>query len=461
MGQVRAQRLRDDGYAGLKLERAVVAFVTSGAEWATHAENALRSSGCTVLPCTADRQLWVTLTQERVDMVILADTGRTLGRAEVLMLLLEEPDTRHLPRLALLGPGETLTAALATASPVLTLAGSAPAELVRATCEALMRNAASSVEEEWNLARVRRLCEKLDTLAHDARTLMGVSMGFACNLRDGINGELTELQRDAVVHIVEASTDAVRLLDDDAWRAPSMESNPPLSGRAEERPRVLVDLSSLVRSMVRLFQEAAREQRITLEAAGEPGVHLWASTLELKQIILNLVSNAVKFTPKGGRVRVSVRATESGARNGMSECQLVVEDTGKGLSPEEQQRVFEYGTQFPKGAPTGSGRGVGLYVVKKLVASYKGRIDVQSTPERGTEITVRLPTDPRLVALAGQPQRSAEQSDVAPSSKVAELVRLLEDRDTNELLRRLLAEDPEVLANALQTARSVLPNKPK
>jgi len=106
----------------------------------------------------------------------------------------------------------------------------------------------------------------------------------------------------------------------------------------------------------------------------------------IKQIFLNLLSNAMKFTPQGGTVTVFARAKEDG-----SVC-FGVADTGTGISPEDQQRVFQnFGQGRHDIATADKGTGLGLPIVKGLVEAHGGRIELQSKVGEGTTVVVELP----------------------------------------------------------------------
>jgi signal transduction histidine kinase len=102
---------------------------------------------------------------------------------------------------------------------------------------------------------------------------------------------------------------------------------------------------------------------------------------QIEQCLLNLMTNAIDATPRGGSLEVS-------ARSGDGEVELEVRDTGCGIAPENLTRVFEplFTTKHP-----GKGTGLGLTIVREVVAAHGGTIAVQSTPSRGTRITLRLP----------------------------------------------------------------------
>ncbi len=125
------------------------------------------------------------------------------------------------------------------------------------------------------------------------------------------------------------------------------------------------------------------------------------------QVVANLVGNAVKFTPRGGAVRVSVEPTTDGAR-------IDVVDTGVGIDPKELPHIFE---RFYRGSRAnearGSGSGLGLAIVRSIVDIHGGSVTVESGSGSGSRFTVRLPLDPRSVA--GTP--AAQQADVASAAE--------------------------------------------
>jgi signal transduction histidine kinase len=142
-----------------------------------------------------------------------------------------------------------------------------------------------------------------------------------------------------------------------------------------------VDLAATARDAVRRYESQARTFGVTLEHEATSEAPAIADGDRLLQVASNLVENALRLTPAGGTVRVSASAGE-----------LVVEDTGPGLRPEELPRAFErfflysrYGRERPVGT------GLGLAIVKQLVEGMEGTVDVTSAPGRLTRFVVRLP----------------------------------------------------------------------
>ena len=130
-----------------------------------------------------------------------------------------------------------------------------------------------------------------------------------------------------------------------------------------------------------------------------------ADRMRLLQVLSNLVGNALKFTPAGGRVDVRLEPTGDGAR-------LVVADTGAGIDPAELPFVFE---RFYRGAEAhesrAAGSGLGLSIVRSIVEMHNGRVSISSTPGQGTRVSVSLPRD---VSVSSSPAGRAPSPRGAP-----------------------------------------------
>ncbi|ACY17130.1 chemotaxis protein CheB [Haliangium ochraceum] len=151
--------------------------------------------------------------------------------------------------------------------------------------------------------------------------------------------------------------------------------------------RVLLDLREVVEAAVTLVTERAQTKNITLSLELPPmPVPLHGDALRLQQVIVNLLTNAVKFTPAGGRVGVVLVSTDS-------ENVLTVEDSGVGMSDAELERAFELFYQGDESLDRpDSGMGVGLALVRRLVLMHEGEVSAASPgPNQGCVFTVRLP----------------------------------------------------------------------
>jgi signal transduction histidine kinase len=182
------------------------------------------------------------------------------------------------------------------------------------------------------------------------------------------------------------------------------------------------DLRAAVESAVEQAETAARKRGIDLQ------LHLPDRPLRIRhdpqrigQVVANLVANAVKFTPRGGSVRVDIGPTPAGAR-------IDVVDTGVGIDRSEMPRIFD---RFYRGSQAnearGSGSGLGLAIVRSIVEMHGGTIEVESGIGSGSRFTILLPSDPRLVE--GSP--AAEHADVASAAETLDRAAPARGSDTS------------------------------
>lgn len=145
-----------------------------------------------------------------------------------------------------------------------------------------------------------------------------------------------------------------------------------------------IDLKDMVRRVVLEQEPQARERGIELRVSPEPTVRLNADPLRLRQILTNLISNAVKYNRDGGWVEV--RWTVEGGR-----VALEVQDSGNGIAPEERERVFELFSRLGDGSGKVEGSGLGLAITRQLVELHQGDLELQSMVGEGSTFRVKLP----------------------------------------------------------------------
>jgi signal transduction histidine kinase len=219
----------------------------------------------------------------------------------------------------------------------------------------------------------------LDNVAHDLRTPLArlkaaaetALAGPPSAQRRALESCLEETQiiltmLNTLMDISEAETGAMRLV------------------------RARVRLAGLIEDLLELYGYAAAERGIGLESRVAPELEVDADLNRLRQVIANLLDNALKYTPAGGRVWVEASAEEDGAR-------IVVRDTGPGIPAEELPHIWErlYRGDRSRSTP---GLGLGLSLVQAIVRAHGGTVAARSLPEGGSEFTVRLPTASRWPA---------------------------------------------------------------
>jgi signal transduction histidine kinase len=156
----------------------------------------------------------------------------------------------------------------------------------------------------------------------------------------------------------------------------------------------LQDLKPLVQEVVSLFEATAPEHRIelTLPASSVPA---YCDALRVEQIVGNLISNAIKYSPTAHKVDVSLSSEGEHAL-------IVVRDYGIGMSEDDQRLLFEPFQRASLAKQSIPGAGLGLYVAHRLVTAHGGRIDVASSPGQGTRFSVQLPLAPARPAASAQ-----------------------------------------------------------
>ncbi|HEY7856662.1 MAG TPA: ATP-binding protein [Terriglobales bacterium] len=160
----------------------------------------------------------------------------------------------------------------------------------------------------------------------------------------------------------------------------------------EMRPkREAMDLNELVRDLVEQMRVVAQARGVDLRAATSSPVPLFADSLRIRQMMLNLIDNAVKYTPAGGHIEVRVERV--GGHHG--QAQVLVRDTGVGISAEDLPRIFDRFYRADKSRTRGvagvDGCGLGLPIVKWVAETHGGSVEVTSTPGRGSSFLVHLP----------------------------------------------------------------------
>jgi signal transduction histidine kinase len=253
--------------------------------------------------------------------------------------------------------------------------------MARQTAQALERarlfDSERAAREEAEKAS-RAKDEFLAILSHELRTPLTTVLGWADLLKMTYSGP-EESIRFAIQSLRASAATQARLIDDllDVSRIVTGKLN------IEKRPSELTEIVRVATESLRL---SAETKGVALEVDALCCIDIDADPARLNQIITNLVTNAIKFTPAGGRVHVSVR------RHGKS-AEVVVRDTGIGISPDFLPHVFERFRQGSMGdSRSHSGLGLGLSIVQHLVNLHGGRVRAESDgPGKGATFTVTLP----------------------------------------------------------------------
>ena len=222
----------------------------------------------------------------------------------------------------------------------------------------------------------RLMDEFVALISHELRTPLTSIIGYLELTLD--DASLTDEQR-GYLDVVDHNADRLLKLVDNLLFVAQLEAGE-LEVRASE-----LDLAALARQSVAEAQPRAEANGIALTCDADAVVPVQANKGRMSRVLENLVSNAIKFTPAGGDVRVSVSRTDGVAR-------LVVADTGIGIAADDQQRLFD---RFFRTSTVAEqhfpGTGLGLYIARAIVEAHAGSITVRSEPGEGASFSVELP----------------------------------------------------------------------
>jgi two-component system, NtrC family, sensor kinase len=220
--------------------------------------------------------------------------------------------------------------------------------------------------------------EFLANMSHELRTPLNAIIGFSEVLADAMFGEVNEKQAEYLGDIQESGRHLLSLIND------ILDLSKIEAGRMELEPTDF-DLPGAIDNALTLVRERASRRGITLGRAIDERVGtIRADERKVKQVLLNLLSNALKFTPEGGRIDVSANVNDN-------LVEVAVADTGVGIAPEDQEAVFEEFRQVGTADKKVEGTGLGLALSRKFIELHGGRIGVKSEVGQGSTFTFTLP----------------------------------------------------------------------
>ena len=251
--------------------------------------------------------------------------------------------------------------------------------------EELRRNNASLAEANRKLKELDALKSQfLSVATHELRTPLSVVLGYNAMIEETAESRLTEEERGLLRESLSACKRLMRLVNS------MLDLSQMQSGKLRLQFS-LCDLRPSLESVVGLFEAEAHKRGINLELRIPetlPKVEIDSERIE--QVLVNLVSNALKFTDREGTVSVELKTTEN-------DFEIQVRDTGIGIAPEHQMEIFDEFMRVRHGKAIGRpGSGLGLAIVRRIVHGHGGDISVNSTPGRGSTFRVTLPVTQRL-----------------------------------------------------------------
>jgi signal transduction histidine kinase len=211
-------------------------------------------------------------------------------------------------------------------------------------------------------------------VSHELRSPLTSIQGFAQALLDGTAADdATKLK---AAQIIDEESRRLRHQVDELLELSRMQSNQIIFRK--ER----VNISETLERCTEILAVQAKQKQVTLELKAEPGLIVTGDNDTLEQVFINLLDNAIKNSPAGGKVNIT-----SGQSEGKF-AKVTVADEGPGIHPDHLAHVFERFYQVP-GARTGVG--LGLTIAKEIVIGHQGTITIESSPGEGARFTVTLP----------------------------------------------------------------------
>lgn len=245
----------------------------------------------------------------------------------------------------------------------------------------------------------RAKSEFLANMSHELRTPLNAIIGFSAIMAEGMAGPLNDKQKEYLGDVIDSGRHLLSLIND------ILDLSKVEAGKMELELSEF-NLKELIDGSLVMFKEKAMKHNIKLDAEVEQEVGtILASKRKIKQIVFNLLSNAMKFTPDGGSVQVTARRVKDNACELLTSdskpsdfdyIEITVEDTGIGISPEDQKRLFQPFQQLETVLTKKvAGTGLGLNLCKKFIELHGGRIWVESEEGKGSKFTFTIPVKTR------------------------------------------------------------------
>lgn len=246
---------------------------------------------------------------------------------------------------------------------------------------ALEKALAEIHEQKEELEELNATKDKFFSIvAHDLRSPVNSLSGFSAMLAEHGDKmtpqEISHFSKDLNKSMKNAISLIENLLN---WASTQM-------NKVQHEPKEL-DLNVLVEETLAQLDSAALSKQIVLESRLSPEVKVYADENHLRLILRNLATNALKFTPEGGRVTISTQIKQ----NGIPKAEVAISDTGIGMSQEKLAKLFKIGdSQSTKGTAGEKGTGLGLILCKEFIEKNGGHIGVESQPGNGTTFRLLL-----------------------------------------------------------------------
>jgi signal transduction histidine kinase/DNA-binding response OmpR family regulator len=294
------------------------------------------------------------------------------------------------------------------------------AELVAAKKE-VEENSQSILRAKEDIERASRFKDQfLSTMSHELRTPLNAVLGFSELLADVRYGPLTERQARYVNHIHSSGQHLLRLIND------ILDLSKIEAGRLQLNIEC-VAVDAAFRDVCGSLQPLVDKNAHQLIQQVSPGLLVHADATRFRQMLMNLLGNAIKFTPQGGKIELVAREAGNVVR-------IEVRDSGPGIPPEEKQRIFEAFHRMRQSEKASEGTGLGLAITRRLVELHGGLLDVESEPGAGSCFYFTLPS-----ACAPQVAEDSSGRETAGSKTAIRILVVEDDPSAADLLESQLS----------------------
>jgi signal transduction histidine kinase/DNA-binding response OmpR family regulator len=294
---------------------------------------------------------------------------------------------------------------------------------------AQLETAKKEVEEfSYSVVRAKEEVERaskfkdqfLSTMSHELRTPLNAVLGFSDLLADERYGPLNDRQQRYVSHIHAGGKHLLKLISD------ILDLSKIEAGRMELAREDVTVASAFVEVISTLYPLAEKKSQALLQQV-DPNLRVHADALRFKQVLMNLVGNAIKFTPERGRIELAARKVDD-------QVKIEVRDNGPGIPAEQQQRIFEAFVRLTETGSATEGTGLGLAITARLVELHGSKLEIESKPGEGTCFYFSLP----LVAIT--PVQPPQTSATVPRARKTPRILVIEDNAaTGQLIQSQLA----------------------
>jgi signal transduction histidine kinase len=241
----------------------------------------------------------------------------------------------------------------------------------------------------------------LTLVSHELRTPLTSILTYAEALEEERLGPLVDDQREALASVTRAARQTLEMVDEILRYSKSGGQSAELRPESFDIGRMVEQLESshhslLARKSLEFHREIERE-----------APRVYADRAKVSHVLANLISNAIEFTPEGGRIEVSAEPDEAGAW-----MRVEVADTGIGIPPEDQDRIFEEFVSVDRGVDRRlGGSGLGLSIARRLIEMHGGTLGLDSAPGEGSRFHFTLPTERNRSALAAAGARGRDRGN--------------------------------------------------